>query len=366
MRPTLEIARAFVVMYFRDRVSVFFGFFFNALLMVLLGLSIEDRYNLQVRMGLLDHVNTPATARLARQLEEQKSLRVKRPASESELIDRIRSGELLAGIVLEPAAAPAAGQPAQPFAVRVLGDPGRGVWMRMMTPGLKLALLEADEQVAERAAALVVRSENIQSRNVRYFDFIFPGVLAFSVMQLGLFGGLSLLHFKAGESLKRLRLTPVSRAQFLLGYTASRFVILAAQVALYVALALLLFRYRPAGPAWEALLVLGLAGLLFTFMGILVGGVFLSPEAGNNLVRFINYPAAFLCGVFFPRESLPGHLSSVALAYPLTYVVEALRAVANTGAPLRALTLDLAVILAMLAGFGVLAIKTFRWEEERA
>ncbi len=362
MRPTLEIARAFVLMYARDRVSLFFGFFFNALLMVLLGLSIEDRYNLQVRMGLVDHVRSEHSARLANQLTSQKSLRLERPASEAELAERVRSGELLAGLILEPAPA---GSTA-PFAVRVLGDPGRGVWMRMLTPGLKLALLEADPAVAARSAALEIRNESIRSRNVRYFDFIFPGVLAFSVMQLGLFGGLSLLHFKAGESLKRLRLTPVTRAEFLLGYTASRLLILAAQVLLYVALATLVFRYRPGGAVWPALLVLGLSGLLFTFMGIFVGGVFASPEAGNNLVRFVNYPAAFLCGVFFPRESLPGHLAQVALVYPLTYAVDALRAIANSGAPLRALALDLGVMAALTCLSALLAIKTFRWEEEGA
>jgi ABC-2 type transport system permease protein len=70
----------------------------------------------------------------------------------------------------------------------------------------------------------------------------------------------------------------------------------------------------------------------------------------------------FLTGVFFPRGTMPGWLQVITQYLPLTYVIDALRAVAVEGVSLWAVRSDLVGILAWLVISVLIAIRLFRWE----
>jgi ABC-2 type transport system permease protein len=189
-------------------------------------------------------------------------------------------------------------------------------------------------------------------------------VLAFTIMQIAFAGGLTLLQHRTSEALKRLKITPLTRGEFLLGYALSQGAIVAVQLLLFWAVAALAFGYRASGslPQLAAVTVLGAAE--FVCLGLLLGNLAPSTEAGANLVRFLTFPAAFLCGVFVPAEALPRYLAIGAAAYPLTPFAGAMRATANYAAPPGAITTQLLAMAAVLVVAAALAVRTFRWEEQ--
>jgi ABC-2 type transport system permease protein len=364
MRNALEIGRAFVLMFFRDRVNVFFTLFFNAFLMIALGLTVEDRFNVRVTVGVADLARTPVSDSLVARLAREPNLRVVRVATEDDVRRRIREGSLVAGVLFQPRGAGA--DAVDGLGVTLLSDPSRRVWTRLLQPGLTIAMLESDPVGRAGVERVHVAWEAAPSRNVRYFDFIFPGVVAFAVMQVAFAGAMSLLHHRKNDALKRLKLTPLARWQFLTGYGASQLVVLAAQITLYWLLAAAFFGYRAAGPTPQIALVTVLGAFEFVGLGLLIANLAPTVEAGANLVRFLTFPAAFLCGVFVPSDALPRALSAAASAYPLTGFVSALRASANYGAPFGAVALRIGVMLAVGIVSILIAIRLFRWEEQAA
>ena len=367
MRNAYEIARAFTLMFFRDKLNLFFTFFFNAFLMVLLGLTVADRFNLQVTLGVADLARSPISRSVVDGLAKSQNLKVRRFADEGELVRRVTDGTLVAGIVVDRAAGAAASTAQAPGTqVRVIADPSRRMWIEMLKPGLTVAMLEADPSGRTALRTVSIRARETESRNLSYFDFIFPGVLAFSIMQIALSGGLALLRYRKNETLKRLKLTPLARHEFLLGYTASQLFVLLLQVVVYFAIAKLVFGYSIHGSVATIALATFLGSLLFIAFGLLVSTLAPSVESGSNLVRFLSFPTAFLCGVYVPLDSLPAWLARASYLYPLTPFVSTLRSSANYAAPLAANALNFAAMAGVLVVFGALVFKTFTWEEQAA
>ena len=67
----------------------------------------------------------------------------------------------------------------------------------------------------------------------------------------------------------------------------------------------------------------------------MVLGIFVrDPGTGEALANAIGFPMMFLAGSFFPIDSMPSFLQTIARALPLTYINEGLRAtmvLANEG-----------------------------------
>ena len=360
MRNAFEIARAFVVMFFRDRLNVFFTLFFNVFLMILLGLTVEDRFNVRVPIGAYDGSASPTGVALLERIGREPGVRLRRYATDSAVRADVRNGQVVAGLLLAP------GTDGAPVHASLLGDPARKVWLRMLSPVLSLALLDADPATAPMLARATVTVQTTRAENLRYFDFLFPGVLAFTVMQVAFSGGLTLLHHRKSEALTRLKLTPLARWQFLGGYAASQACLIGLQVAGYAALAVAVFHYRFTGSLVQSAAVTALGAAEFACLGLLISALAPSVEVGGNLVRALSFPAAFLCGVFVPLDALPGYLGAVSKAYPLTTFVGALRATTNYDASLGAVALPLLEMGIVLVVAAALAVRAFRWEEQGA
>lgn len=367
MHNAYEIGRAFVRMFFRDRVNLFFTFFFNAFLMILLGLTVADRFNLQVKLGVADLAQTEQSRALAERLGGESKLRLVSFPTEEALSAGVREGGLVAGIVIaEAGGAETASAAGRGTRIRLYADPSRKMWLDMLRPGLALSILEADPAAREALERVSITATETPSRNLRYIDFLFPGVIAFSIMQLALGGGLTLLRHRKNEALKRLKITPLERWEFLLGYAGSQLFVLVLQVLVYWGVTVALFGYTVEGSLLHIGAAILLGGLLFIAFGLVVSTLSPSTEAGGNLVRFLTFPAAFLCGVYVPLDALPDRLARFSWFYPLTPFVDAVRSAANYGAAPAQNAASFAMMAAALVVFSAIALKTFRWEEQAA
>lgn len=130
----------------------------------------------------------------------------------------------------------------------------------------------------------------------------------------------------------KLLLTPVKRAALLFSPILAGAVILGVQSAIVVSVGLLL-GLKPATGLPGLLVVIGLSILLgIGFAGFTVSAALGSGSAAATQgASFLFFPLTFLAPTFVPLALLSGWLAVAAKLNPITYVMEAMRALLNTG-----------------------------------
>jgi ABC-2 type transport system permease protein len=222
---------------------------------------------------------------------------------------------------------------------------------------------EAALQQSGSPARITIKTEPIKSRKLTYMDFLLPGILAMSIMQMGVFSvAFVFVDLKKRGILRRLKVTPMNPNDFILAHVVTRVIVLLLQVTLLITAGMLFFHLNFIGSIWNLFLVGLLGAVVFLAMGFAIAGVSKSEDQVAPLANVITMPMMLLSGIFFSRANLPGFAHALTSIFPLTYLADGLRSVAIDGA-------SLADIWLQLAGLGVwcvltcfVAIKLFRWE----
>ena len=191
-----------------------------------------------------------------------------------------------------------------------------------------------------------------------YEQFMFPGVLAMTVLFGTMFFGLNIVWDKKLDVLKEVLVAPVSRTTIFFGKVLGGSSESVIQGVLLLTLGVLLFGVSPAG----ALLAMGFVLLLavaFVSVGLFLGSFFESFEGFQLIGTFVMFPVFFLSGALYPVEGLPAWLSWLTRVNPATYAVDGLRG-SLLGVHAFPLWADALVLVAFGALFLVLGTWGFR------
>jgi len=157
--------------------------------------------------------------------------------------------------------------------------------------------------------------------------FMFPGIMAMSVVTTAIFSGMSIVWDREFGFLREMLVAPTSRASLALGKTAGGATVAAAQGTIMLILAPLI------GVRLTPLLVLEIIGLeLLMAIALTAFGVFVATriqkmEGFQVVMQLLLFPMIFLSGALFPLNGLPGWLKILTHINPLTYAVAPLRQV---------------------------------------
>jgi ABC-2 type transport system permease protein len=193
-----------------------------------------------------------------------------------------------------------------------------------------------------------------------YFAPTFIGFFAFFFVFL--LTSVSFLRERIQGSIERLMVSPLSRAEIVLGYMLGFAVFAALQSIVLVLYCVYAIHIHYTGH----ILLVFFFTLLLT-IGSVNMGIFLSTFARTELqvVQFIPIvitPQGLLSGIIWPLSSLPGPLRILADLMPLTYANEALRGVMIRGDQLGALWLQTGVLVGFAALMVILAASTLHRE----
>jgi len=200
-----------------------------------------------------------------------------------------------------------------------------------------------------------------------YLGFILPlSIVSSSLSGSGIAAQNMVRDIESGY-FDKLLLTPVSRAALLLGPILAGAVILGIQATVVIAFALLLGLESATGFAGLAAVV-GLSILLGTgFAGFTVSAALGSGSAAATQgASFLFFPLTFLTASFVPLELLDGWLQTAAKINPITYVLEAMRGLLNTGWDSAALTQGIAACLILGVAMYTLAVFALRVRTRRS
>jgi ABC-2 type transport system permease protein len=153
---------------------------------------------------------------------------------------------------------------------------------------------------------------------------LLPGVIAISI----LFGATSMLAVtvtfeKKNRSFERLLLAPI-RLEFLMLAKTSGAILFGIMNA-FVPIILALFLTDLSQVAWMAVLpAIVMISTVSTFLGLFVAVSVSEIFEAQTFSNFFRFPMIFLCGLFFPIDSLPAFLRPLSYLLPLTYGVDIL------------------------------------------
>ncbi|HLY32034.1 MAG TPA: ABC transporter permease, partial [Ktedonobacterales bacterium] len=210
---------------------------------------------------------------------------------------------------------------------------------------------------------LALATQSVNTHTLTEVDFLMPGILAMSMMQLGLFGTATpLVALRQEQVLRRLGATPLPRWQLLVSQVMLRLTIGLAQAAVIIGLSVGFFKVTIQGNLLAMLGLVLLGAITFVGMGYFIAAVSRSVETAGGISSAINFPMMFLSGIFFPLAILPAFLTPIVRAMPLTYLADAFRQVANGSVPEFPMWVDMTVLLAWAIGCALLAARFFKWE----
>ena len=197
-------------------------------------------------------------------------------------------------------------------------------------------------------------------------QFLFPGILAMTVLFTSIFSAVSIVWDREFGFLKEVLVAPVSRLAVALGKVAGGSTVALLQGLMVLALAPLVGVRLSWG---QTLVLVGLMWLLaavMTAFGILVAARQRTMEGFQVIMQFLVMPMFFLSGAFFPLRGVPLWMTWLSRVDPVTYGVDSLRQEAlRHSIPegvLHALRLHpIAVDAAVLAGLGLAFLVPAVW-----
>lgn len=162
--------------------------------------------------------------------------------------------------------------------------------------------------------------------DVDFRTFLFPGVLAMSVLFSAAFAGISLVWDREFGFLREMLVAPVSRSAIIVGKCLGGATTATLQSVVLLALAGLVgVPYHP-GLMLQLLALLFVGAFMLTAMGVLLSARIKQIQAAMPASQLIIMPMMFLSGALFPMANLPGWLALATKLNPLTYVVQPMRA----------------------------------------
>lgn len=345
--PLVELVRSRLLEFLREPAAVFWTFGFPVLLAVGLGVAFRHRPPEPIRAAVVE--GGEASTRLVEILEGAAEVE---PMSMSagEADEALRVGRVAIAVRAEALAE----EPLLSYRYDATRPEGRLA---------RLAVDGAIQRGLGRTDVARVEEARVTETGSRYIDFLIPGLIGLNVLSSSIWGiGYAVVLARRRRLLRRLAVTPMRRAHYLLAFMVSRLVFLVTEVVALMLFGWLVFDVAIRGSvAWLAVLVVA-GGFAFMGLALCIAARPDSTEVASGWMNAVSLPMWLLSGSFFSYERFPEAFHPVIRLLPLTAFNDALRATINMGAsPLETVD-ELAVLLAWGGFTFVLALKLFRWQ----
>ena len=358
--PTLSLTQASMRIWFRDRQAIFWTFFLPLVLISIFGLLDFGAFS-TIDLGIVDQANNDASKRLIDDILDLDTFDISETLSQEEEREALLDGDRDLILIISPEFG-VSESPVQ-REVTVVYNQGQ---VQEAAAGQTIIQQVLDEITFAEVGfsdRYRIDAQPVDSRNLRFIDFLLPGVVAMSIMQMGLFSvAFSFVQLKSRGILRRLLATPVHPASFIFAQVITRLLVSILQTLILIGLAVLAFDVNLAGNLGAIVLLALLGGGVFVSMGFAVSGWAGSEDVAAPVANAIALPMMFLSGVFFPRDAMPELLRAIADFLPLSYLADALRNVAIDGQSLWSQWGDILGLSVWLAVTFLVAVRLFRWE----
>ena len=163
------------------------------------------------------------------------------------------------------------------------------------------------------------------SGEVNFVQFMYPGIIAMTVVMSSLFAGTSVVADREYGFLRELLVAPLSRSGIILGKALGGSLTAIAQGTIMLIIGPFLGLSVTPLIVIKLLPTLLILSLTLSGLGILIATRIRSQQGFQFLLNLMVFPLIFLSGVFFPIDGVPRWLQVIAKVNPLSYGVDAIR-----------------------------------------
>ena len=246
--------------------------------------------------------------------------------------------------------------------IDLLFDPNSNrYWINQTSPNgyiVEKLLVAAFADSAEELQQNLVEGDEI-----RYIDWVIPGVIGMNIMWGALFGiGYVIVRYRKFGVLKRLRATPVTAMEFLGAQILSRlWLLVLVNTVIFIAMDYFV-DFRMHGSYFSLFLVFTLGCINMICCGLVVAARISSEEVANGVLNLFSWPMMFLSGVWFSLEGAHPLMQKFALLLPLTHITDAAREIMIDGASIVQISDHLLVLSISSVVLLIIGARIFQWE----
>ena len=177
------------------------------------------------------------------------------------------------------------------------------------------------------------RTRAIPTGDLPYLDFMAPGILAQSVLFIAIFYGIAIIWERDLGILHKFLVSPTPRAALVLGKALSAGLRALTQAVIIYLLSVLLGVQVSTNPLafLGMLLVVMLSAALFSTFSLIIACLVKTRERFMGIGQVMTMPLFFASNAIYPISLMPVWLQVISRFNPLTYEVDALRALMIQG-----------------------------------
>ena len=193
---------------------------------------------------------------------------------------------------------------------------------------------------------------------VNYQEFIFPGVIAMTLLFTSIRSGITVIWDREFGFLKEILVSPASRTAIMAGKVLGTSTIATGEGLVVLLLAPLIgINITPLSILY-CLPVMLLMSFTLVSIGLIISTLMKTFEGFQTIMNLFIMPMYFLSGALFPINQMPSWMAPAVAINPATYGVDALRQIVD-GAGYYSFTLDIGVLIVYAAITIALGVRAF-------
>jgi ABC-2 type transport system permease protein len=163
------------------------------------------------------------------------------------------------------------------------------------------------------------------THGVNLKTFIYPGILAISVLFTAMFSAASIVWDREFGFLREMMVAPIRRSSIVIGKCLGGATVAASQGVIILALAGVVHVPYNAVMIIEVFILQLLLAFSITAFGVMIAVRIKQMQSFMGVMQMIITPMFFISGALFPASGLPGWLTVLNRLDPLTYAVDPMR-----------------------------------------
>ncbi len=362
--PVFVFAKIDIKRSFRDKVALFFIFLFPLIFLFVFGGIFGKSDNLSFDVAIINQSESEFSKNFVKDTAKEKIFKINKEVTTlDQAKQKMSRSELDAAIVLPPDFGTIKNQQYPSGQATVHYTKNNEQAGQTLVSILEGVFKGINTRFVPAETPFTVKPHSTEERSLSPLDYLFSGLVGFSILGLGIFGPTSVFpQLKKNRVLRRLHTTPMKVWQYFSANVISQAFVGLLSVAILFVAAKLVFNVNMYGSFLDLGIFVVLGIITIFGIGLAVGGWAKNETQAAPLANLITFPMMFLSGTFFPRFLMPEWLQTVSSYLPLTPVVDGVRFIVTEGKSL----FDVAPQIGLLGLWAVviyaIAFRVFRWE----
>lgn len=158
-----------------------------------------------------------------------------------------------------------------------------------------------------------------------YVEFIFPGIVAMTLLMTSVFSAMSIIEDKDFGYMKEILVSPISRVSIAVGKMLGAATVATIQ-------GILMFILIPfIGLSYDLVAIIQVIPFMFLLacalsgLGLLFASIIKSTQGFQMTVQILVMPMIFLSGALFPINNMPAWMDVIVKINPVTYGVDVMK-----------------------------------------